>query len=64
MEKNILVCLEITILLINKVAKYMQLKVISLHGYTANIQNRQKVFLFAKIFKIFDENKKMNVAVY
>jgi len=30
----------------------------------ANIQNRQKVFSFAIIFKIFDENKKMNVAMY
>jgi len=30
----------------------------------ANIQNRQKVFLFAIILKNFDENKKMNVAMY
>jgi hypothetical protein len=53
-----------TNLLSNKTATYMRLKVISLHGYTANIQNCQKVFSFAKNFKIFDENKKMNVAVY
>tara|TARA_B100000795_G_C22558347_1_gene345297 strand:+ start:91 stop:255 length:165 start_codon:yes stop_codon:yes gene_type:complete len=51
-------------LLSNKIATYMWPKVISLHGYMANIQNRQKVFSFAIIFKIFEENKKMNVAMY
>ena len=64
MEKNILVSLEMINLLSNKIATYMWPKVISLHGYMANIQNRQKVFSFAIIFKIFDENKKMNIAMY
>ena len=64
MEKNIQVSLEMTNLLSNKIATYMRPKLISLHGYSANIQNCQKVFSFAIIFKIFDDNKKMNIAVY